>query len=82
MIFQVTQEGEEMGILKVVECRGNNFSPSSYGDIIKKSLKLFSEIGEDDGWDIDNLNDFVDFHNLRSVLIIERIFPDVIEFHQ
>ena len=82
MIFQVTQEGEEMGILKVVECHGNNFSPASYGDIISKSVILFREIGEDDGWDVDDLDDFVQFHNLRSVVIIERIFiEDVIEFN-
>lgn len=76
MIFQITEDGENIGLIKDVECHGNTFSPSSYGDIIDKSIKLFKEIGEDEGWDIDDLDDFVEFHNLRSVLIIERIFID------
>jgi len=74
MIFQITEDGENIGLIKVVECLGNKFSPDGYGEIIDRSVKLFKEIGEDDGWDIDDLDDFVEFHNLRSVLIIERIF--------
>jgi hypothetical protein len=83
MIFQLKNESDEVGLLKVVECLGNTWSPESYGDIIIKSLKLFSEIGEDDGWDIDDIDDFVQFHNLRSVLILERFFiEDEIQFYQ
>jgi hypothetical protein len=83
MIFQIKNDSDDVGLLKVVECLGNKWSPESYGDIISRSLKLFSEIGEDDGWDIDDIDDFVQFHNLRSVLILERIFvEDEIQFYQ
>jgi hypothetical protein len=83
MIFQITEDGENMALLRVVECNSDSFSSSEYGDIITRSLKLFEEIGEDDGWDTDNIDDFVEFHNLRSVLILERIFvEDEIEFKQ
>ena len=51
MIFQITEDGENIGLIKDVECHGNTFSPSSYGEIIDKSIKLFKEIGEDEGWD-------------------------------
>jgi hypothetical protein len=83
MIFQIKNESDEIGLLKVIECLGNTRSPESYGDIISKSLKLFSEIGEDDGWDVDGLDDFVQFHNLRNVLILERVFiENEIQFYQ
>jgi hypothetical protein len=83
MIFQIKNESDEIGLLKVIECLGNTRSPESYGDIISKSLKLFSEIGEDDGWDVDDLDDFVQFHNLRNVLILERVFiENEIQFYQ
>jgi len=69
-------------VLKVVKCHTPRDS-SGYGDIIRESLKLFSGIGEDDGWDVDDLDDFVQFHNLRSVLILERVFiEDEIQFYQ
>jgi hypothetical protein len=83
MIFQIKSESNEVGLLKVVECLGNTWSPESYGDIISKSLKLFSEIGEADGWDVDDLDDFVEFNNLRNVLILEHFFiVDEIQFYQ
>jgi hypothetical protein len=83
MIFQITEDAENMALLRVVECNSNSFPASEYGDIITRSLKLFEEIGENDGWDTDNIDDFVEFHNLRSVLILERIFvEDEIEFKQ
>jgi hypothetical protein len=83
MIFQLKNESDEVGLLKVVECLGNTWSPESYGDIISKSLKLFSEIGEDDGWDVDDLDDFIQFHNLRNVLILDRAFiENEIQFSQ
>jgi len=82
MIFQIKNESNEVGLLKVVGCGGVR-SPRSYGDIISKSLKLFSEIGEDDGWDVDDLDDFVEFNNLRNVLILEHFFiADEIQFYQ
>jgi hypothetical protein len=83
MIFQIKNDSDNVGLLKVVECLGNKWSPESYSDIISKSLKLFSETGEDDGWDVDDLDDFIEFHNLRSVLILERFFiGDEIQFYQ
>jgi len=83
MIFQLKNESDEVGLLKVVECLGNTWSPESYGDIISKSLKLFSEIGEHDGWDVDDHDDFIQFHNLRNVLILERVFiENEIQFYQ
>jgi hypothetical protein len=82
MIFQIKNDSDDVGLLKVVECHTPRDS-SEYGDIISKSLKLFSEIGEDDGLDIDDIDDFVQFHNLRSVLILERFFiEDEIQFYQ
>ncbi len=82
MIFQIKNDSDDVGLLKVCVCHTPRDS-SEYGDIISKSLKLFSEIGEDDGWDIDDIDDFVQFHNLRSVLILERFFiEDEIQFYQ
>jgi len=82
MIFQIKNDNDDVGLLKVVKCHTPKDS-SEYGDIISNSLKLFSEIGEDDGWDIDDIDDFVQFHNLRSVLILERFFvEDEIQFYQ
>ena len=82
MIFQITEDGENIGLIKDVKCHyPDKFSPGEYGEIIAKSVILFKEIGEDEGWDIDDLDDFVEFHNLRSVLIIGRIFiEDEIDF--
>jgi len=82
MIFQIKNESDEVGLLKVVECHTPKDS-SEYCDIIRKSLKLFSEIGEEEGWDVHDIDDFVEFHNRRSVLILERIFAeDEIQFYQ
>lgn len=81
MIFQINEDGENKGLLKVVECHSTTFKPDEYGDIITNSLKQFAEIGDEEGWDVDDIDDFVEFHNLRSVLILERIFvEDEIEF--
>jgi hypothetical protein len=82
MIFQLKNESDEIGLLKVVKCHTPRDS-SEYDDIISKSSKLFSEIGEDEGWDVDDVDDFVQFHNLRSVLILERFFvEEEIQFYQ
>jgi hypothetical protein len=82
MIFQIKNDSDNVGLLKVVECHGSMGS-SEYDNVISKSLKLFSETGEDDGWDVDDLDDFIVFHNLRSVLILERFFiVDEIQFYQ
>jgi hypothetical protein len=77
MLYQVLNEsGDDMGLLKVVECHSEKFNPYQYEEIIKKSCELFKEIGEDEGFDPDDLDDFVTFHNLRSVLILERIYVE------
>jgi hypothetical protein len=82
MIFQIKNDSDNAGLLKTVKCHGS-IDSREYGNVITNSLKLFSEIGEDDGWDIDDIDDFVQFHNLRSVLIVERFFvEDEIQFYQ
>jgi hypothetical protein len=82
MIFQIKNDSDNVGLLKTVKCH-SSIDSREYGNVISKSLKLFSETGEDDGWDVDDLDDFVQFHNLRSVLILERFFiEDEIQFYQ
>ena len=82
MIFQIKNDSDNVGLLKTVKCH-SSIDSREYGNVITNSLKLFSEIGEDDGWDVDDLDDFVQFHNLRSVLILERFFiEDEIQFYQ
>jgi hypothetical protein len=82
MIFQIKNDSDNVGLLKTVKCH-SSIDSREYGNVITNSLKLFSEIGEDDGWDIDDIDDFVQFHNLRSVLILERFFiEDEIQFYQ
>lgn len=83
MIYQIKEDGENKGLLKTVKCHSPAFKPDEYGDIITSSLKKFAEIGDEEGWDVDDIDDFVEFHNLRSVLILERIFvEDEIEFKE
>jgi hypothetical protein len=82
MIFQIKNDSDNVGLLKTVKCH-SSIDSREYGNVITNSLKLFSETGEDDGWDVDDLDDFIEFHNLRSVLILERFFiGDEIQFYQ
>ena len=74
MLFQINdQEGYQMGLLQVTT-NHTEISTDRYSDIISNSLQDFKNNGEDDGFDTYDLDDFVTYHNLRSVLIIERVF--------
>ena len=63
-----------MGLIVVKEFLNGKLTPSECSTVISHSINLFKEIGEHDGWDIDNLDDFVEFHNLRCKFTIERVF--------
>lgn len=73
MLFQINEDGEQMGLVKVTE-NHTEISTDRYSEIISESLQSFKESGEDDGFDPYDLSDFVIYHNLRSVLRIERVF--------
>jgi len=78
MLFQINEDGETMGLVQVTK-NHTEISKDRYSEIISKSLENFKDNGEDDGFDSYNLSDFVTYHNLRSVLIIERVFTEEIE---
>lgn len=73
MLFQINEDGESMGLLQVVK-NHTEVSKDRFSEIISNSLEDFKDNGEDDGFDTYDLDDFVTYHNLRSVLIIERVF--------
>jgi hypothetical protein len=41
MIFQIKNDSDDVGLLKVVECLGNKWSPESYGDIIEDEIQFY-----------------------------------------
>jgi hypothetical protein len=73
MVFQITAEGEQMGLVQVTK-NHTKVLTNRYSEIISTSLQLFKENGEEDGFDSNDLSDFVTYNNLHSVLEIERIF--------
>lgn len=81
ILFQITGNGENVGLIRVVSFLDFELTPEECTTVISSSIDLFKEIGEDEGWDIDDLDDFVQFHNLRYKFTIERVFcEDEIEF--
>jgi hypothetical protein len=81
VIFQITNNGDNEGLIRVNKFLDGKLTPEECRTVISHSIDLFKKIGEDDGWDIDNLDDFVEFHNLRYKFTIERVFfEDEIEF--
>ena len=81
MLFQINDEGKQMGLLQVVKNHNEErVKPVMYDDIITQSLEKFKDNGEENGYDIYDLDDFVIYHNLRNVLILERVFVEEIEY--
>jgi hypothetical protein len=79
MLFQIQEDGEPMGLVQVTK-NHTEVSKDRYSEIISNSLQRFKDDGEDDGFDVYDLDDFVTYHNEHSVLIIERVFFEEIEY--
>ena len=82
ILFQITNNGEIEGLIRVNEFLNGELTPTECSTVISHSIDLFKEIGEDEGWNIDDLDDFVEFHNLRCKFTIERVYceEDDIDF--
>lgn len=72
MLYQINKEEETMGLVQVTT-NHTGISEDRYYETISNSFQKFKTYGEDDGFDPYDLDDFVTYHNLHSVLIIERI---------
>ena len=80
-MYQLVFQGEEIGIVKVVDILNSTTTLERVPEIIKNSFENFIDLrwNENDGeYDVDNVDDFITYHNLRNVVILERVFLELI----
>jgi hypothetical protein len=80
-MYQLVFQGEEIGIVKVVDILNSTTKLERVPEIIKNSYENFQETIWDEGneeYDVDNVDDFITYHNLRNVVILERVFLELI----
>jgi hypothetical protein len=80
-MYQLVFQGEDIGIVKVVDILNSTTTLERVPEIIKNSYENFQETIWDEGneeYDVDNVDDFITYHNLRNVVILERVFLELI----
>jgi hypothetical protein len=80
-MYQLVFQGEEIGIVKVVDILNSTTKLERVPEIIKNSYENFQDTIWDEGneeYDVDNVDDFITYHNLRNVVILERVFLELI----
>jgi hypothetical protein len=80
-MYQLVFQGEEIGIVKVADILNSTTTLERVPFIIKNSYENFQETIWDEGneeYDVDNVDDFITYHNLRNVVILERVFLELI----
>jgi hypothetical protein len=80
-MYQLVFQGEEIGIVKVADILNSTTTLERVPEIIKNSYENFQETIWDEGneeYDVDNVDDFITYHNLRNVVILERVFLELI----
>jgi hypothetical protein len=81
-MYQLVFQGEDIGIVKVVDILNSTTTLERVPEIIKNSYENFQETIWDEGneeYDVNNVDDFITYHNLRNVVILERVFLELIE---
>jgi hypothetical protein len=80
-MYQLVFQGEEIGIVKVVDILNSTTTLERVPEIIKNSYENFQETIWDEGneeYDVNDVDDFITYHNLRNVVILERVFLELI----
>ena len=80
-MYQLVFQGEDIAIVKVVEILNDSTKEESVPKIISNSFENFKDLRwneNDEEYDVDNVDDFITYHNLRNVVILERVFLELI----
>ena len=80
-MYQLVNQGEEIGIVRVVKILNDSTKEERVPKIISNSYENFQDTIWDENneeYDVDNVDDFIIYHNLRNVVILERVFLELI----
>ena len=80
-MYQLVFQGEDIAIVKVVEILNSSTKLERVPKIISNSFENFQDTiwdEKNEEYDVDNVDDFITYHNLRNVVILERVFLELI----